>query len=268
MNFTSERLIPEYYKGSFTEFMLYLMHIKCYLDLEGIIGGKGIDYGCGLGYGTNILGRITEQVTGVDLSSESIEIAKRENAGNNINFTVLSDDRDNLPFKNEELDYVVSFQVIEHIRDMDFYLSEIKRVLKPGGKFICTTPNGFFRLYPMQNPWNQHHLREFNCRELYALLSRYFSIDSFTSVKMHPLYQKNEKKRVWMRKTLLFPFSNILIPDSLRKNILEFIWLLTVRESAVDSNCGKYLFDKYLSYITTESNDMYEGLSFFVTMSK
>ena len=39
----------------------------------------------------------------------------------------------NLPFESDRFDLITSFQVIEHIVDMDPYLSEIRRVLKPGG---------------------------------------------------------------------------------------------------------------------------------------
>ncbi|MBI3034053.1 class I SAM-dependent methyltransferase [Candidatus Woesearchaeota archaeon] len=45
------------------------------------------------------------------------------------------------PFQDNYFDVVYSAEVIEHIYDTDFYLSEIYRVLKPGGIFLVTTPN-------------------------------------------------------------------------------------------------------------------------------
>ncbi|MFZ6664546.1 class I SAM-dependent methyltransferase [Peijinzhouia sedimentorum] len=43
-------------------------------------------------------------------------------------------------FTNNSFDVIVSIEVMEHVDDLDGYLSEIKRILKPGGKFIWTTP--------------------------------------------------------------------------------------------------------------------------------
>ena len=44
------------------------------------------------------------------------------------------------PFDTNTFDSIVCFEVMEHIEDVDFFLSEISRVLKPGGMFLCTTP--------------------------------------------------------------------------------------------------------------------------------
>ena len=60
-----------------------------------------------------------------------------------------------LPFADGSFDFVISFQVIEHIRrDVDF-VREVHRVLRPGGQFIVTTPNAPMSL--TRNPW---HVRE------------------------------------------------------------------------------------------------------------
>lgn len=53
-------------------------------------------------------------------------------------------------------DYAVSFQVIEHIKEDTLFLKELRRILKPGGKLLLTTPN---RLRSVSmNPW---HIREY-----------------------------------------------------------------------------------------------------------
>ena len=46
-----------------------------------------------------------------------------------------------LKFDDNSIDFVVTFQVIEHIKDDEKFVQEIHRVLKPGGKLILTTPN-------------------------------------------------------------------------------------------------------------------------------
>ena len=58
--------------------------------------------------------------------------------------------------ESNSIDYVVTFQVIEHIQDDNYFLEEIYRVLKPGGKLLLTTPNKLMSL--SRNPW---HIREY-----------------------------------------------------------------------------------------------------------
>jgi SAM-dependent methyltransferase len=88
-----------------------------------------------------------------------------------------------LPFDDEVFDCVVSFQVIEHIRNDKRFVSEVMRVLKPGGKFIVTTPNRPMSL--TRNPW---HVREYRPEELEMLLS------GFTHVKCMGV---GGNERVW-----------------------------------------------------------------------
>lgn len=74
-----------------------------------------------------------------------------------------------LPFADGSFDFVISFQVIEHIRrDVDF-VREVHRVLRPGGQFIVTTPNAPMSL--TRNPW---HVREYTAGELCRLLESRF----------------------------------------------------------------------------------------------
>ena len=64
---------------------------------------------------------------------------------------------------------MISFQVIEHIKQDLELVREVKRVLRPGGKFIVTTPNAPMSL--TRNPW---HIREYTAAELRSLLGSDF----------------------------------------------------------------------------------------------
>ena len=75
-----------------------------------------------------------------------------------------------LDFADESFDYVISFQVIEHIKNDKEFVAEVSRVLRKGGKFIVSTPNAPMSL--TRNPW---HVREYKAEELKKLLSKEFS---------------------------------------------------------------------------------------------
>ena len=65
---------------------------------------------------------------------------------------------------------VVSFQVIEHIKEDLEYLKEIHRVLKPGGKALISTPN--IKMSLSRNPW---HIREYTAKKLTDMAKTVFS---------------------------------------------------------------------------------------------
>lgn len=92
---------------------------------------------------------------------------------------------------NNSFDFVISFQVIEHIQNDSAYVKEIHRVLKPGGKFIVTTPNKPMSL--SRNPW---HIREYTISELKTLLLKCFSSvetnGTYGNEKVMEYYNKNK----------------------------------------------------------------------------
>jgi SAM-dependent methyltransferase len=76
-------------------------------------------------------------VTGCDLSSEAIEIARRRYP--NIDFRVAP--WDGLPFAANSFDVVLAFELIEHIARPSVFIREAQRLLRPGGFLVLTTPN-------------------------------------------------------------------------------------------------------------------------------
>lgn len=97
--------------------------------------GKVLDIGCEDGsLSRRIAKRHGSQVYGLDHNPEYIKGMKGIRA-------MLWDINQGLPYPDEMVDLVFAGEIIEHTFDPDFFLEEIKRVLKPGGYVVITTPN-------------------------------------------------------------------------------------------------------------------------------
>jgi methionine biosynthesis protein MetW len=98
-----------------------------------------LDIGCGDGAFDKILIKEFPQVVlyGVDISHEAVSICKKEG----INAVELDVSNQPLPFDENSFDVVILLDVIEHLINPDFAMTEIHRVLKKDGILIMSTPN-------------------------------------------------------------------------------------------------------------------------------
>jgi len=147
---------------------------KAYIYAQKFVFGKRVlDCGCGGGYGSAYLTKNgAKEVIGIDLSKWAIEQAKILYSENNLKFMVM--DATDLKFKDSNFDVVLSFQVIEHLKDYKKHLLEVKRVLKPRGIFIISTPNKNIISLNREKPVFPFHIKEFYPQELSNLLAEYF----------------------------------------------------------------------------------------------
>lgn len=156
---------------SMEEYCLFLMHLRAYEEAAQRSQGLNVlDFGCNNGYGTNLIAGWAASVFGCDVSETALADARRRFP--TIEFCRI--DGFSLPFADDQFDLITSFQVIEHIADTASYLAEIKRVLRPGGTALLTTPNAAIRLDPGMRPWNRFHVREYRARELHQVLQGAF----------------------------------------------------------------------------------------------
>lgn len=150
---------------------LSLIHRKAYETAAEKSRGKAVlDLGCNDGYGTAIIARHATRAVGVDLSAKAIAAAKRAHAGVEFLHMTLGP----LPFPDQSFDVVTAFQVIEHVSETAPFLQEVRRVLRPGGVALFTTPNRILRLDPGMKPWNPFHVREYSAPELAEELAASF----------------------------------------------------------------------------------------------
>jgi 2-polyprenyl-3-methyl-5-hydroxy-6-metoxy-1,4-benzoquinol methylase len=125
---TGERMIEEFYLDSPQNYLIYLFHIATYnFALAQVAGKRVLDYGCGSGYGTHYVAASCESIVGVDIADDAIEYANSHYKSDNLAYKrIARADEAPLPFGDAEFDVVLSFQVIEHIRDVAPYLSPVE----------------------------------------------------------------------------------------------------------------------------------------------
>jgi SAM-dependent methyltransferase len=148
-----------------------------------------LDVACGSGYGSHMLCQAgAKSVLGIDISSESINYASRF-AEDAVKF--VQGDAQYLDLSDDSFDLVVSFETIEHTVNPKQFLSEVKRVLKPGGILIISTPNRhhFSPFYWVnRRPRNKYHLFEVNSTEFLELLSGFFVVDKVYGQHLLPTW--------------------------------------------------------------------------------
>ncbi|PZR40104.1 MAG: SAM-dependent methyltransferase [Azospira oryzae] len=141
--------------------------LRPYVLIQDWISGDVLEVGCGEGRGIDLIMQKAKSYTAIDKIEPVIQkLQTKYPAGKFLSGNIPP----LYPFADHSFDFVVSFQVIEHIQDDHLFLKEIHRVLKPGGTAWITTPNRPLSL--SRNPW---HIREYTGVELAALAKKYFT---------------------------------------------------------------------------------------------
>ena len=154
----------------------FAKHLSAYHFMKRAAAGKTVlEIGFGDGYGMNYLSGTARELTGLDIIANNIPLAQKKYPKSNLKFVHFDGKR--FPFSDKSFDIVGSFQVIEHIPEpaLVAWLTDIRRVLKPGGSFYVSTLN----LQTAQKPGvayekNQDHEKEFTAPELEALMKKVF----------------------------------------------------------------------------------------------
>jgi 2-polyprenyl-3-methyl-5-hydroxy-6-metoxy-1,4-benzoquinol methylase len=167
---TGERMIPEFHKGD----LIYAEHLTRYLCAQDLVDGKVVlDIACGSGYGTQLLAKKAKKVYGVDVDKDTVEYAKKNFGATNVVYKL--GDGVAIPLDDNSVDVVVTLETIEHIENYDKFIDEVKRVLKPDGLAIVSTPNDLEFA-----EGNHYHVHEFEYKELKQLLKKDFKfVDSY-----------------------------------------------------------------------------------------
>ncbi len=108
------------------------------MDAIGPAAGRAVlDLGCGTGRHAVRLAREGAEVTAVDFSEGMLAEARRKPGADRVRFLV-HDLHDPLPMADASFDLVVSGLVLEHLRDLDAFFREARRLLRPGGRAVVS----------------------------------------------------------------------------------------------------------------------------------
>ena len=164
--FTGERLTGSVHG------QVEIEHYHRYLFCRGFCRDRDVlDVASGEGYGSAQLAQVARHVVGVEYAGATARNAAANFPRPNLRF-VQADAR-SLPLSDACVDIVASFETIEHFDRQEDFVAEVRRVLRPDGCFIVSTPDRDIYSPPGATP-NPFHVREFDRTGFLDVLHRHF----------------------------------------------------------------------------------------------
>ena len=167
---------------------------------------KILDIGCGGGLISEPMSRLGADVTGIDASDKNIQVAKLHAKKNNLNINYLNTVPENLKLKNK-FDIILNLEVVEHVEDLDLYLSSCFTLLKKKRIMLTATINRTLTSYVKAivgaeyilrwlpigtHDWNKFIKPEELEKKLTDLN---FSITNLTGLSYNPIFQEWKKTK-------------------------------------------------------------------------
>ena len=147
-------------------------HLARYEFATKFVAGKSVaDIACGTGYGVSLIRDkgAAREVIGLDLCKEAIAYARDRHCPSGCRFEVADATSTGLP--DNSVDVVTSFETLEHVSNANALIKEFARILKPGGRLVCSTPNQ----WPLDIA--PHHVRVYDKSTFEKTLATHFIID-------------------------------------------------------------------------------------------
>jgi SAM-dependent methyltransferase len=166
MEFTGERFHPDCVREIWYE------HWHRYVFTLPLVAGREVlDLACGEGYGSHLMAETASRVVGMDVASEAVEQAQEQYQRDNLSYRQGS--ATSIPFDSDSFDVVVSFETIEHLAEQAEMLAEFRRVLRPDGLLIISSPDK--KTYSDDPGFvNEFHVRELYRDEFVELARQHF----------------------------------------------------------------------------------------------
>ncbi len=210
MSFTGERYVPEL-RGQ-----IYYEHFHRYAMVLELAREKDVlDIACGEGYGTAALALVARSAVGVDRDAESVRHAAARYMAMNVGFR--TGDCTQIPAGDASFDLAVSFETIEHLNEQERMLGELKRVLRPNGVLVISSPNKL--VYSdgrsFQNPFHERELYFHEFRDMLRSFFpkvRMFGQRVFAASAVHPLRGAADETR-WLGPSTIAEGTLGALPD-------------------------------------------------------
>lgn len=205
-----------------------------------------LDCGCGRGFYAAVLGRVSPSLSVIGIDRSLTYLFKAKTLLNN-GAGVAKASLPSLPFPDESFDCVICSEVLEHVEDDLAAITEIARIISPGGSLIVTVPHDGYHFFwdPLNfilRPFGVHlpskvhwlsgiwadHSRLYSEESLRGLLGKEFDITSFEGVIQHS-----------------WPFSHFLL-YGIGKNLVEAFGLNSLDRFSLG---GEKRFSKLCSMI-------------------
>jgi len=247
--FTGERAMP---LAPNMDEQVMREHWARYRYTEPLIKGKNVlDVACGSGYGSNLLAQTAKTIVGGDIEKETIEYCKEKYQRDNLKFEIM--DIRNIPYPDNSFDTIVSFETIEHIKEWEQFLKEIRRLVVKDGSLIISTPLG--------GPCGNHfHLSYFQREDFKKILTKYFKNVNIIYQRDDEFYENSISPLFAETFTGEYAFAVCINPIKVKKPTISIILLtfnaLEYTKKCVDSILANTKYYPYeIVFVDNASTD-------------
>lgn len=182
-----------------------------------------LDVASGEGLGVSILGKHARSVLGVDYSHKVVKTNKKNYASKNVSFQYGDASKLTL---TKKFDIITSFETIEHLDDGLNFLIKTKKLLRPKGKLILSTPNQEFK----DLLFNGKHLCPFHKREYYLTdLIKLIRKAGFRKIKVYYYHFCNRKTPYLSLLWYFIQYGFKIVPQSKRKDKIPINFVLVAQ---------------------------------------
>ena len=105
-----------------------------------------LDIGCGGGLISEPMARLGANVTGIDAAEKNIKVASLHSEKNNLKIKYFQSSPEKIEEK-EKFDIILNLEIVEHVDDLNLYLSSCQKLLKKNGLMFTATINRTFTSY-------------------------------------------------------------------------------------------------------------------------
>ncbi len=237
-SFMQERFVP----GTWSELTAYEHFPRYQLARKYAEGKRVLDFGCGSGYGAKVLAQVANHVLAVDIDDGALDFASAEHRHINLEFAKVADLCDS--FGEAEFDLVTCFEVIEHLteRDQKILINNFRRILRPDGLLIISTPNPEITKLYGENPF---HLKEMSLDEFKGALGEKFDHSIILSQSLISgstlVLSSNEESNLW--------HSAPMYDSKETRSSVPAAWVLLCSSSPLPQVQSHFFFDNERNFI-------------------